>query len=203
MVTTADVFKMQIVYTAGGEFMESVLHFLSSLTGSTHPQTDALALCEQFSTAVQAKLLACWYTDVTLLGYRASRINNGGGASAVLPQPVGTVGTYSGSLGTPTTRQAALIELDYYDTMATKPRWRQGRIFMGGVPQAFWDDDMWTSDAVTAYTAFATFLNTLIGSSPNFQYGIWSRKNTTLWTNTGLELSGRMGHLKRRTRPSL
>lgn len=203
MTTTADVFKMEIVYTAGGEYMECVPHFLSSATGSTTPSADALYLVNQFHANVETALLACWYTDVTLLGYRANRVNNGGGGSAVYPAPAGTKGTYSGALGTPTTRQAAVITMDYYDTLATKPKWSSGRLFLGGVPQAFWDDDMWTIDAVNAYQAFMTALNALMGTVPSFQFGVWSRKNTTMWTGGGLELSGSMGHMKRRTKPSL
>lgn len=203
MPTASDVFQMSIVYTAGGQYMESVTHFLSSLTDSTHPQADALSLATAWHSSVESDMLGCWYSDVTLLGYRSKRVNNGGGASAVLIAPAGTVGTYGSGPGMPTSRQCALLEMDYYDNLATLPRWRQGRICMGGVPSPFWADDVWTTDARNAYSAFITAFNVTLGSSPNFRIGIWSRKNSQLWGPTGWELSGRMGYLKRRTKPTL
>lgn len=203
MSTAADVFKMEIVYTAGGEYMENVIHYVSSLTGSTHPQTNAAALVQAFQSTVQASLLACWQADVTLLGYRANRINNGGGASAVLVAPAGTIGTDSGTSLMATSRTAALLENDYYDAAATPPRWRQGRIFMGGVPGTWFIEGVWVSDARTAYLAFLSALTTTLGSSPNFNVGVWSRLRSTLYVNGSWELSNRIGHQKRRTKPSL
>lgn len=203
MATSADVFKMAMVYTAGGQYMESILHFLSSATNSTTPQADALALCSQFSGVAQTSLLNCWYSDVTLLGWRAARINNGGGPSAVLPAAAGTIGTYGTGPGMPTSRQCALIENDYYYAAGTPPRWRQGRIYMGGVPGAFWSNDQWTSAAITNYLAFMAYLNTSIGTTPLFNYGTWSKKNSTIYSGGDQELSAFMGYQKRRTRPSL
>lgn len=202
--TTNDVFKLEIVYTAAGEFMECVLHFYSGLASSPTPQPDALALITGFQSLFESALLNCWSSDVALIGYRAVRVNNGGGSTAVVPSPAGTIGTAGVFAGVvSTTRQAALIETDYYDTAAVKPRYRQGRIYLGGVPNGYWGDNMWSGPAVTAYTAFASLLAGIMATTPTFQYGIWSKKNSICWIGGDAELSNKMGHIVKRTRPRL
>lgn len=203
MPTSADVFQLSIVYTGGGEYMECVQHFLSSNVVSSTPAADALALMAGFVGNVQGTMLNCWYPDVTLIGYRSKRVNNGGGPQVIQPAPSGTIGTATGATALPTTRQAAVIANDYYQSAATKPKWEEGRMFLGGVPAAFWIDNMWSSIAITAYQALMTALQTTFGSSPSWSYGTWSKKYSTIYTGGNLELSGRMGHQKRRVLPRL
>jgi hypothetical protein len=203
MATTSDVYQLNVVYAGGAQYMECVLHFLSSLASSPAPDSDAVALGLAFRAAVETSLLGCWNGDISLLGYKAHRINNGGGPTMVIPAPAGTVGTAGLFHGMATSRQAALIENDYYDTNGTPPTWRQGRIFLGGVPGDFWNEDVWTSTAIAAYQLFMTALKATIGTAPTFTNGTWSAKYSTIWAGGDLELSGRMGHIKRRTAPSL
>lgn len=197
-----DVHVLAVAYAAAGEFMENVMHFQNVATMiSATPETDSLALATAFQTTLQSLWLACMTPDVQLLGYRARRVNNTGGPSAVVPATSGLVGTVSGST-IDNTRDAAVLYGDYYDSGATKPRWRSTRIFLGGVPSTWMVDNVWITAAVTAYQAVCTALQSPIGSSPQFKYGAWSVKEGAFYTPAGApELSPYMGSLKRRIIP--
>lgn len=196
-----DVYLLKVAYAAAGEFMENVLAYEASVTGSTTPEADALELCTGWESTVLPTLLPLWAPETVLLGLRASRVNNTGGPSAVLLGNGSQVGT--GPAGLDDTRTAAVFSFDYYDTLAATPRWRTGRLFMGGVYEGAMKDNLWSATYITNATTFVGALAGPVGSPVNFNSGIWSRKHKQIQgvATPNWELSPAIGGLKRRIMP--
>lgn len=196
-----DIFQLVIAYACAGQYMENVLHYSSSLASSINPESDATSLITAFQGGPYLALIPCVSSDAFFLGMKAKRVNNTGGPSVVAPAVSGAFGT--GPAGVMDTRAAAVITGDYYNAMGSKPAWRVARQFIGGVPSTWMVDNVWISDAITAYLAYCTSLESSIGSSPTFDPIAWSPLYTTAYAILNWELTPNIGSLKRRIKPSL
>ena len=197
-----DVYKFMIAFATAGEFWMNVLHFQNSQTSSSTPEADAGACVTGFVGSCQAALLSVLSVDTTLLGYKCARINNTGGPSYVQPAPSGT----TGGLSTPVdnSRVAALFTLDYYNAEGTPPRWRVGKMFLGGVSGTYMVSNSWTTPAITAYKAYLATIEAGFGTSPNnFTTCIWSQKYATAYAGGNWELTPQIAALRRRIQPYL
>lgn len=196
-----DVHQLVIASTAGGQYFENVMHWQSNTASSVDPETDSQDLITAFNATCQAAMLATQSPDVSLLGYKAKRVNNTGGPTAVNPVSAATVGTYTGDMSN--SRVAAVYTLDYYNSMAAKPSWRVGRMFVGGVPDPAMDDNSWVSAFITAALAFTATLNTPLSGTNTWTTGVWSPTYTTFYSGSIWELTPSIGALKRRIDPHL
>jgi hypothetical protein len=201
---SGDVHQLNFAYTAGGSFMESVMFFQQSAASSPTPEADSFDLTQGFNINVLPVLLPLWGDDVVYLGVRAKRVNNTGGPSVVVPAASGTVGTGTGS--STNERTAALFTTDYYNTPSAHPRWRVGRMFLGGYFIGAFTEGRWQTTFLTPANALTTLLNTgFMGTAISWTSGVWSRKYTTFFPTlpTGWELSPVVGALSRRQKPHI
>lgn len=197
-----DCYQLEIIGNTAGEYNVCVLHFAGVTSDSPTPEVDGADLISDFVASVQAAWLAVCASDYTLFGYRAKRVNNTGGPTATVVAPAGTVGTVDGTSAPDQTAQ--LLTGDYYEDMATPPKWRSGRIFIPSVPENDFENPGWSDAQQAAQAALVTELNTAIGSAAPGPWtgGVWSRKYQVFRT-VDWEVSLLVGTVRKRLHPVL
>jgi hypothetical protein len=203
-----DVFELRIIATVGGEYCENVLHLQGDNTASISPESDALQLITDWMTSVQSAWMQCLPTDYLLRGYKAKRVNNTGGPSAVTivsPNVAGTRPNPSAS-----TQQSALLTGDYYCTGCTPPRWRTTRIFLPGIAKGDVTGNVLLPALVVNMGLLASSLYTPFGTGPAgpWTYGAWSARSgpgptytPSFYIADPLEASILVGTQRRRLHP--
>lgn len=193
-----DVYQLAIFGAVANEYVLNVLHFQSSLTSSPTPDLDAAGLITAWQTAAEAAYLACLSQDYTLGGYQAKRINNTGGPTYIQTPPglVGTIADNSVVSGA-----GAVLTAPYYQSSGTKPQWRTSRIFIPGIPATGVVKNQLQALLTTPLSAFATILNSPLGSMPTYTYGVWSKVTSQWYDITTLRTSAHIGTLRRRYKP--
>jgi hypothetical protein len=168
---------------------------------STTPEADAKLVAQGFITNVLPAFTAATTSDTQFLGVRAQRINNTGGPSYAYALGTSTQGLLPVKVDN--SRVAAVLIGDYYNSPAPQPKWRSGKIFVGGVPTNGMVENSWTIAQANLLLAIGTALATNFGSSPvgPFDNGIWSPLYNTFFSVLW-ELSPNIGSLKRRLKPS-
>lgn len=203
--TIGDIFELQVIGNCGGQYVENVLHFLGAQTNSTTPGTDANQVINDFIATVQGPYLACMANDYILGGYKCRRVNNTGGPGA--SQVNGGIGTRTKA--SQVQSSGAVITGDWYDpTHINKApkgpgKWSVSKIFMPGAAQGDIVDGAVQAGYATALGTFIGALSAGIGSGPvgPETYIVWSRKQMTGYTVTGLEVALLTGTQRKRLRP--
>jgi hypothetical protein len=207
-----DVYSLNQVFYTNGEYWENVLHFQDSTASSPTPEANAGALAQAYWTACGTQLMACMSTDTTFVGVKTRRINNTGGPTFIAPALTLSGIVSSGSTGAAganciTPRLAAECLLDYYESHAVKPRWRNGKIYLGGVPETWYQQNAWLAAAAGYITFFGVLQGTIAGSfsggSISATTCIWSKKYTTAYAGGNWELVPVISSLRRRIEPHL
>jgi hypothetical protein len=191
-----DVHQLNIVYSAGDQFAENILHWKNALTNSANPDMDSADLMSHFQSTMQTGLLACLPNDCSIEGYRCKRINNGGGPTVTVVNS-GVVGTRSGA--TVTSGSGPCLTWPYN----AGTRWRTGRTFLPGIAAGDYTDNEPVTGLLTALNALVTlFLAGLGSTTPGpWVFGVWSPKGTLLFPITLGVVSGKVGTQRRRYTP--
>lgn len=193
-----DIYSLQMYYRFGGQPGMNVLHMESPLTSSTQPDDDARELIEGWIADIQDDWLACLCAGVTLIGYKARRVNNGGGPTVT--QPIsGAVGTRTGFFSAGAIGPCIVVGYN------TGTRWRSGRIFLPCVSESDIETDVFSAGLLTALDTMCVHLT----DSPMFttadgawEYGIWSSVHETFSEAETAGVSGKPGVQNRRMKPA-
>lgn len=198
----ADVISLAIYFDLGPQPAQTVLHFRSSEENDPNPDVEAQACIAAFLTEVETLYLACIPSDVYLKGYKARRINNGGGPSITViagPEPGTRAGSFSVGAAGPCLVWG-------YEKLGGG--WAAGRTFVPGVSEADIAQNQISDPLIGALQDFIEEMlevPTMSTSMPayDFEFIIWSSThNASSGVETGT-ISGRPGIQRRRMKPSL
>lgn len=191
-----DVYQLVIVGGCAGEFWETVQHFEGSATSGSDPVGAADNLITGFRAAPEATLADIMAADTSIYGYKAKRINNGGGPVVMVPiTPV--VGTVAGTSATSGTAQVIVSRFPHAGKFKT------GRWFIPGVPEANLTGNHLTPTQIGNIGAFINDVTTFSSGGFGFTYGTWSRKFTAFFAPTYIAPSAKIGIQRRRLLPVL
>lgn len=194
-----DVYVMDIFASVGNQFVLTTLAWQNGVSADPTPFDTADALVDTWITSNEPSWLACCPDDYALQGYHCKRVNNTGGPNVITPRP-GTLGTFGH--GSVISSAGALITAPYYDSGSMKPQWRTARIFVPGVPDTAVSENLFQAAYITALNAFIAALIIPLASSPNlFTYGVWSRKEDAFYSCPDIQLTGKVGTLRKRSKP--
>lgn len=191
-----DVYLLDVIGTTAGEYNECVIACQGAMSSSTTPQADAAALISAWTSTVQPLWVSCVATDYSLAGYKARRVNNGGGPTASQQQTI--TGTVSGTSAPP--QCAQLLTAPYKPTGG---KWRTGRIFVPSVPESGYTAPNLTPAQLVLLNALAAALIAGFGSTPGpWQVGTWARKTAVFYDGL-YQASLRIGTIRKRLNPVL
>jgi hypothetical protein len=202
-----DVHQLNVVGSVANEFVECIMHFQQSGSESATPAADSLALCNGFQATFETAFLAMVPDDFELAGYKAKRVNNTGGPSAVLVRggQIGTVGADSF-----TSAVGPCIIANYYKEHAAKPRWATGRIFVPGAAEGLLQENLWQAPVPANCAAFAALLMNSFAALA-WTYGVYHKATVApkpiteefFYAPTLIQLSAKPGVQRRRLLPTL
>lgn len=189
-----DVYQLIIVGNCAGEFFETVQHYESGVSGGIDPAGSALHLIDGFQANVETSLQGVLAEDVNITGYKAKRVNNGGGPTVLRPIVAvpGTIVSTSATSGT-----AAVIVSRY----SQGGRWRTGRWFLPGIPESVLTGNQFSAGYITDVAALIAANQTFTETGSTFTFGVWARKTSTFFAPTYVALSPKPGIQRRRLLP--
>jgi hypothetical protein len=199
-----DVMQFHVVGSVAGEPTEIISAFITdNAAHAPDPTLSAAALIVIWQTNNEANLMAALPDDYVLHGYKARRINNTGGPTAVLPVPGVNGGRGANSVSS---GQGPVVLIDYFDNVGVPNRWRTGRMFLPGIAAGDLVENV-IQAALTA--AVQTFIDTVKqatgadGNGDNWTPVIWSRKHSQTFAPMAWGQSGVIGTQRRRLHPAL
>lgn len=201
---TGDIYQLDIVAVASGEYVENVLHCRQVSAGSdTDPRVIAQAIMAGWHTANETAWLACFANDYKLTGYRCKRVNPLGGLHAYQPTP-----STSGSVTAVSVASSlGAVLLQGYKS-ATTNKFRTGRLFLPSAPSAYIQENGLSTAYITAINALLSLLNSVFSATDTSTYywGTYTPKTDDFYPITGVPnwyLSGKVGTQRRRLKPAL
>jgi len=191
-----DVHQLIIAGRSGGEFWETVQHYANDTTASANPVTDSQSLIDGFINNVQEFVLAAMSASTTIFGYKAKRVNNGGGPTVINPT-VETPGEQAGDQLP--AANAYCLTTRYSDGT----NWRAGKWFLPGIPEAYTTGNGYTAPAIAAIADIVIANSGFTESPRTWAYGTWSATGGVFYPPTYVNLSPKIGIQRRRLLPVL
>jgi len=189
-----DVHMIIIAGRCNGQFWECVQHFEANVASAADPVVGSNNLIAGFKTTVEADMLEMLSEDCEVIGYKAKRVNNGGGPTVMVPQAAATGQVGAQSL--PSSMGYCFVQR--YSQMG---KWRTGRMFVPGIPESFSDGNEYTTTAITLAAAFLTLMLSFSNGGINYTWGTWAGKTNTFFPPAYAALTQKMGVQRRRLLP--
>jgi len=189
-----DVYQLVIRGNCRGQFWETIQHYQAGVASAANPVAAANNLIAGFRSDVEAFVLAMQSEECEILGYTAKRINNGGSPSVL--EPITPVQGDIASDPLPAAN-GYLINGAY----SHSGKFRTCKWFIPGIPESLIDGQAYAAGALTA-AADLISVNALISSGgDSFTWGCWSRSFTLFIVPTFVQLSPKVGIIRRRLLP--
>lgn len=191
-----DVYQLVMIGTCAGEFWETVQHWEGNLASGADPVGAADALIDGFITTPQPSLREVLATDCFITGYKAKRINNGGGPTVLHPlTPVAGLVT-----GTSASSATSICIISWFQHLM---KFRTGRWFLPGIPEASLDGNHLTAGAISDVATFIADMSSIVSSPFTFTFGTWSGTHNLFHTPLYIAPSNKVGIQRRRLQPVL
>lgn len=189
-----DVYKLIVRGNCAGEFWETVQHYQTAVASASDPVATSDRLITGWINAVQDAFADLLAEDNFINGYSAKRVNNGG--SPTVMRPITPVqGTVTGTSAS--SALAYLIVQEY----SFSGKFRTGRWFIPGIPEAYLVGNGYTAPAVAAAAGVIGSNSGFIQSPDTFSWGVWSRTHSTFFLPIYAHLSAKIGVQRRRLLP--
>jgi len=191
-----DVLQLVIAGRVAGQFWESVQHYQSNVDTGPNPVGLATNLIAGWRANVEGAFADCLATDADIIGYKAKRVNNGGGPVVMTP-----IAAFSGSFtGTSATSATAGVVITAYQHLM---KWHAGRWFLPALSEDALDGNEFDASYIGVVNAFIAANVSFASGGKTFSSGVWSRKFALFFTGAYQGLSQKPGIQKRRLLPSL
>lgn len=190
-----DVYQLTLLGTSAGQFFENVTHWQSNETSGADPVAAAAGLVSGWVGNVHDPYLDCCCVDTFLNGFKAKRVNNGGGPTYALAQTP-AAGTVSGTSATSAT--ASLLKMPFQRS----GKWYNGKMFIPGLSESVIAGNVISGGQLGFLGTLATTLIAGFTSSPfSFDPVIWSRTVSLPFVPYDIVTSGKIGIQRRRLIP--
>lgn len=189
-----DVHQLIMAGFCSGQHFETVQHFEANVSMSADPVTVSDQLIAGFAVNVETSMLALMSDDAAIIGYKAKRINNGGGPTVMAPQAAapGTVAS-----------QALPSAMAYLFTQRYPQagKWRAGHLFLPGIPESFSEDNGYSGAAIAAAAAFLADLLSFTSGGFGYTWGTWAGTAGVFFPPSYAALAPKIGVQRRRLIP--
>lgn len=197
-----DIYQIQLHHRVGPQPGMCVMHFAEDTDSSPNPDVGAQGCIAAWDTVIKPLWLPCIPEDVVLIGYKARRVNNGGGPGIVHPITGGEgerTGNFSAGAIGPTLVWA-------YQKLAGG--WAAGRNFVPGVSEDDIEENTFVAALITNLQALIEQLLTIPAMTTavpplNFEFGIYSSTHDSFSGAEAGSISGKPGVMNRRMKPTL
>lgn len=192
-------YQMSVNYNAGGQFCSNILHFTFDDGGFTTTAAAATGLCRGWDAANTIRLTRMIPTAVSILSFRARKINSAGGFEGNFI-PAGTPpGLRTGNMAAAGAGPCIIL----YGTGNGKQR---GRIFLPGITsddcQAGWITNALKTVIRTNMAGIITPFPTIGGGAVTVQPVIFSRTLNQSFAIAASQISPMVGQVRRRQLPA-
>jgi len=193
------VYQLVPSFNCGGQFAQSVFHYLFDDAGFTTRKQAGQALINAFDAAKRTALRAFLPSDTSLISYRARAMKTVGGFNAYTPITSTNAGTRSG------TQSASALNpvVIHYPLTPSDGR---GKWFIPGISETDIEDGRYTNAYVSAIqTLLSTFFGDLTlvgGGGPIANFGWYSAVTSSFIRPSLSSLSLNLGTQRRRMRPA-
>lgn len=163
------VYSVVITGQNAGQFVQNVLHYQSSESGSFDAYTWAEDVVEAWYVNMKASFLALLSPDYSMLSIRGRRVSTPGGPTYI-KLTSGDVGAHLGDTETAGLSAEARFPVVIGGKNVT------GKFFVPGVPEGVWLLGQMAGAYTTLLQTFSgNLLNPLSGSisASNYDFGIW------------------------------
>jgi len=196
-----DVYQLGLYYSIGPQPGMNVLHFAEDTEESPNPDVNAQGCIAGFITTIQDAWMACLPESVILLGYKARRVNNGGGPGISQPTP-----EVSGSRGDEFS-SSAIGPCNIWSYQKAGGGWAAGRTFFPAVSEGDIEKNSFSDtliglcqDLHLLMLAVPTF--TTVTPPLSFEFVIYSPTHDTISGVEAAGVSGKPGVQNRRMKPT-
>lgn len=196
-----DIYALQLHYEIGPQPGMNVLHFAEDTEASANPDVGAQGCMAAFDTQIKTLWLDCLPEDVLLIGYKARRVNNGGGPGIV--QPIaGEAGTRTGNFSA-----GAIGPCMIWSYQKFGGGWAAGRTFLPGVSEDDIEENSFVAGLIANIQALQAQLLTVPAMTTmmpplNFEFGIYSPTHDAFSGAEAGHTSGKPGVQNRRMKPT-
>lgn len=179
-----------------GQHFEIVQHFEANVAMSADPVLVSNNLISGWKSVVEPELLNMCSNELSMIGYKAKRVNNGGGPTVLLPQAAVPGAVASQALPS---AMAYLFTLRYPQA----GKWRAGHLFMPGIPESFSEENGYTATAISLATDFLNAILTFSEGGIGYTWGTWAATAGVFFPPSYAALAPKIGVQRRRLIPAL
>jgi len=191
-----DVHQLIAAGFLNGQHFELVQHFEANVASSADPVIGSNNLISGFQGSVEQPMLDLCSDELTIIGYKAKRVNNGGGPTVMVPQSA--VPGNEGSQSLP----SAMAYL-FTNRYPQAGKWRAGHLFLPGIPETFSQDNGYTAGAIALAATFLTAILSFSDGGIGYTWGTWAGASNTFFPPSYSALSPKIGVQRRRLIPYL
>jgi len=189
-----DVYQLVMRGESRGQFWETIQHYRSGVDTAANPVAAAANLIQGFKDNVENFVVAMMSEECQITGYTAKRVNNGGSPSVLEPQ-TGLPGDIASD---PLPAANAYLINSAYSHMS---QFRTGKWFIPGIPESLIDGQEYAAGAITAAGDLIAAVVGFTEGGDTFAYGVWSRTYSLFFVPTYIQLSPKVGVIRRRLLP--
>jgi len=189
-----DVYQLIMRGQSGGQFWETVQHYQSGVASAANPVSAANNLIEGFINTVQELILAILSEEASITGYTAKRVNNGGSPSVLHP----LVAVPGDIAADPLPAANAYLINGAYSLSGV---FRTCKWFIPGIPESLIDGQEFAAGALAGAAAIIAANASFTDSGDSFTWGCWSRTNSLFIVPSFVQLSPKVGIIRRRLLP--
>lgn len=192
------IYQLIPTFNTAGQFAQSVWHYQFDDAAFTTSKSAAQALITAFDTAKRTNLRGCLPSDVTLISYRARRMDAPGGFNAFTAISATNAGTRAGAQSATALNPVAV----FFPLLAAQGR---GKWFIPGISETDIEDGIYTAAYVAAVNSIlGTMFDDLTlvgGGGPTAVFGWFARSANAFRTPIRNALSQNLGTQRRRMIP--
>jgi len=191
-----DVHQLIIAGFCSGQHWECVQHFEANVAVAMDPVVGSNNLISGFKSSCEGFLTDIMSEDCAIIGYKANRVNNGGGPTVMSPQAA-----VPGQL----VSQALPSAMAYLFTQRYPQagKWRSGHMFVPGIPESFSEDNGYTAGAIAAAADFLAELLSFSDGGIGYTWGTWAATAGVFFPPSYAAIAPKIGVQRRRLLPQL
>jgi len=191
-----DVYQLVMRGSSRGQFWETVQHYQAGVASAANPVAAAQNLVDGFRGDVEPAVTALMSEECEITGYTAKRINNGGSPSVLEP-----ISAVPGDIASDPLPAANGYLINGAYSFASQ--FRTCKWFIPGIPESLIDGQSYAAGALTAAANLISQNASFTSGGDSFTWGCWSRTNSVFIIPSFVQLSPKVGIIRRRLLPVL
>jgi len=189
-----DVYQLVMRGNSRGQFWETIQHYQAGVASAANPVAAATNLIDGFRGDVEDKITAMMSEECEITGYTAKRVNNGGSPSVLEP-----ISAVPGDIASDPLPAANGYLINGAYTHSGK--FRTCKWFIPGIPESLIDGQSYAAGALSAAATLISSNGSFTSGGDSFTWGCWSRTHNLFIIPSFVQLSPKVGIIRRRLLP--